>query len=157
MIKGRRACQRPATPITNVIAINTPSSICDAPVNSTINIPIVITSDPLPLPSNDAQNWGYELVSGDQPLPLSAAGQFKVRTCLLDESAVTGAGSYISMSHVFAVTGANPRPTVIFYNTAGWVKLKVYATDGYTVVSTGVIVVGTSSTQCQAALGVFAN
>ena len=151
MIKGRRACQRSTT---NTLTISTPSNICNAPVNSTVNIPVVISSAPLPLPANNAQNWEYELVSGDQPLSLSAAGQFKVRTCLLGESDVTSAGSYISMSHVFAVTGTNPRPTVVFYNTAGWVKLKVYATDGYSVVSTGEITVGTSSTQCQAALGI---
>lgn len=152
MIKGRRECHKPAP--ANVLGITAPTSICGAAINAANNIPVVITSAPLPLPSNDSLHWAYEQVDGDQPLTVGAQGVFKVRTCVVGTSQVTSAGAYINVANVFAVTGTNPRPTVTFWNTAGWVKLKVYVTDGYTVVSTGVIVVGTSAVQCQAALGV---
>ena len=155
MIKGRRECHHP-TPV-NVLSITAPTSICGAAINAANNIPVEITSAPLPLPPNDSLHWAYEQVDGDQPLTVGAQGAFKVRTCVVGGSRVTSAGAYINVSNVFAATGTNPRPTVTFWNTAGWVALKVYATDGYTVVSTGVIIVGTSAAQCQAALGAVAS
>ena len=159
MINGRRSKLTQTPPSSNVLTINQPDNICGAPINSTVNIPVDVTSDPVPLPANTDVNWGgsVDVVEGDQPLALSAAGQFRMRVCVLGRSSVSTSGSYISVTTVFAVSGSNPRPTVQFFNTIGWVKLKVYVTDGYTVVSTSTIVVGTSPTQCQAALGVVSN
>lgn len=155
MINGRRSLATQIPPASNTLSINQPANICGAPINSTVNVPVIITSDPLPLPPNTAVDWGgsVDVVAGDQPLTLSAANQFRMRICVIGKSLVTVEGSNINVSNVFAVNGTNPRPTVNFTNTSGWVKLKVYATDGYTVVHTDNIIVGTSSAQCQAALG----
>lgn len=159
MINGRRSLATQLSPVNNVLTINQPANICGAPINSTVNVPIIVTSDPLPLPNNAAVDWGgsVELVEGDQALSLSAPNQFRMRICVIAKAAVTVGGSNINVSNVFAVGGTNPRPTVRFTNMSGWVKLKVYATDGYTVVHTDDIIVGTSSAQCQAALGVATN
>ena len=156
MINGRRSLTTQQQAVSNTLTISTPDNICGAPINSTVNVPVVVTSNPVPLPPNTDTDWGgsVDIVDGDQPLALSAPNQFRMRICVIGNSTVTSGG--INISNVFAVNGTNPRPTVQFVNTIGWVKLKVYATDGYTVVSTGNIVVGTSATQCQAALGVIA-
>lgn len=155
MISGRRSKLTQVPPVSNTLTINQPANICGAPINSTVNVPVIVTSDPLPLPPNTAVDWGgsVELVDGDQPLTLSAPDQFRMRICVVGKSTITTGN--INVSNVFAVSGTNPRPTVTFVNMSGWVKLKVYVTDGYTVVSTSAIVVGTSAAQCQAALGVI--
>lgn len=147
MISGARGYTCAASALT----LTMPDNDCGVPINSTYTVGLVVTAGSTALPANDAEHWTVQVVSGDTP-PDMVPGTFVMRICVISKAADAniGAGNYIQVSNSFPSTISYPKPTVSFWNQSGWVNLKVYVTDGTTLVS-GTLRLATSVAMCSAA------
>ena len=149
MVKGMRtsACSA-AVPTENTLTFSASGS-CECPINASTLVAASLSSSVTPIPA--ATTWAYETVlNGDTPLLATDVphGTFMLRVCHTAQSS----SANIIGTYVFTEI---PKYRVEFHNSSGWVKLRLYVSDGTSVVSSDVVM-ATSPSNCQSASGVSA-